>query len=416
MAELLQIQEAREKPADSPNMRDFLSLGFRPLYIAGCGWALISLLIWIFIPQLIGHPLSAVAWHAHEMLWGFIATIAVAFLLTASATWTGFNPLKGYGLAGICVLWIIARAGYLVGGETGFHIACASEAAFFAISAVCLMRVMIKGRSRRNYGVPLLVLGLGVANVLYLRAALAGDYLLLMQRFDLGLVCMAVIALLIARRVIPFFAMRMVPGLEIPMQTRNGQVQLTISVLAIAAGVAGLPVVMAVGLAAAGILSLWQLALWKPAAVLHKPMLWILYLGYGAMGVGLLFAAWHASGLASGVLSRAAVHVHIIGMGGFAILIIGMVTRTALGHLGRPLALDGSMLLSYYLMVAAVVLRLAALWPSAATATLLQAAALCWIGCLALYLWRFVPMLIRPRYTPPAAPAAPRAAAAQTQK
>ncbi len=407
MAELLHTQQMHGKLADSPNMRDFLSLGFRPLYIAGCGWALISLLIWIFIPQLIGHPLSAVAWHAHEMLWGFIATIAVAFLLTASATWTGFNPLKGYGLAGLAVLWIVARIGYLAGGATGFYIACVSELAFFTISAACLMRVMIKGRSRRNYGVPLLVLGLGIANALYLRAALAGDYLLLMQRFDLGMVCMAIIALLIGRRVIPFFAMRMVPGLDIPMQTRNGQIQLAVSVLAIAAGVAGFSAAMAVALAIVGVMSLWQLVLWKPDAVLRKPMLWILYLGYAAMGIGLLFAAWHASGLASGVLSRAAVHVHIIGMGGFAILIIGMVTRTALGHLGRPLALDGSMLLSYYLMIAAVVLRLAALWPSDATATLLQAAALCWIGSLALYLWRFVPMLIRPRYTPPSVAPAP---------
>src|SRR3546814_5723117 len=84
-----------------------------------------------------------------------------------------------------------------------------------------LMRGMIKGKKRRNYGLPLLVLGLGVADALYLRAALSGDYLLLMQRFDLGLICMAVIALLIARRVIPFFSMRMVPGLDIPMQVRR---------------------------------------------------------------------------------------------------------------------------------------------------------------------------------------------------
>src|SRR5690606_1760888 len=122
------------------------------------------------------------------------------------------------------------------------------------------------------YGLPLLVLGLGIANALYLRAALNGDYLLLMQRFDLGLICMAVIVLLIARRVIPFFAMRMVPGLEIPMQVRSGQIQMSISVLAIVLGIAGLHVAMAVLLAIVGIISLWQSLLWKPLAVLHKPM------------------------------------------------------------------------------------------------------------------------------------------------
>src|SRR5690606_2407991 len=126
MAELLHIQENRPG-APGPDMKAFLSLGFRPLYIAGCGWALISLLIWIFAPQFIGQTLGGVAWHAHEMLWGFIATIAVAFLLTASATWTGFNPLKGAGLGAIVALWLIARIGYLFGGELGTHIACASE-------------------------------------------------------------------------------------------------------------------------------------------------------------------------------------------------------------------------------------------------------------------------------------------------
>lgn len=384
-------------PSVRPDMKAFLSLGFRPLYIVGVLWALVSIGIWIFYPQWISAPFTALAWHAHEMLWGFIITIAVAFLLTASATWTGFNPLKGGPLAGVCLLWIIARIGYLAGGTTAFWIAGAAETAFFGISAVCLFRVMVKGKSKRNYGVPWLVAGLGLANLLYLQASLQGDYVLLMERFDLGLIGMAVVALLIGRRVIPFFAMRMVPGLEIPMLVRSGHTQLAASVAAIVLGLFSLKLLMAIGLAVAGLIALWQLVLWKPMAVLHKPMLWILYLGYGLMGIGLLFAALHVAGWGTGVLARAATHVHIIGMGGFAVLIIGMLTRTALGHTGRPLALDTSMLASYWLMVASVALRLAALWPSMYMLWLQQAAALAWMACMALYLWRFVPMLIRPR-------------------
>ena len=95
---------------------------------------------------------------------------------------------------------------------------------------------------------------------------------------------------------------------------------------------------------------------------------------------------------------RPAFYVHVIGMGGFSVLIIGLVTRTALGHLGRPLALDTSMLVSYYFMIAAVVFRLAALWPTGLSKALLDASALSWVVCMALYLWRFIPMLVRPRY------------------
>lgn len=396
---VLQAGSGRTHPSPpAPNMKAFLSLGFRPLYIAGCGWALLSIILWVFFPHWLQAPLYGIAWHAHEMLWGFIATIAVGFLLTASATWTGHNPLKGAPLAALCVLWVVARLAFLVNSQVAFSVGMAAETAFFLVSAVALLRVMLKGRSRRNYGVPFLVAGLGASNVLFLQALDQGNYTLLMQRFDLGLICMTVIALLIARRVIPFFSMRMVPGLQLPMQVRSGQFQLITGVLAIVFGLAGQQQAMAGALLLTGVISLWQVVRWKPVAVLHKPMLWILYAGYAFMGAGLILAAAHAGQMGeSVVLARAAAHVHTLGIGGFTVLIIGMVTRTALGHLGRPLALDTSMLTSYYLMIAALVFRLAALWPSAASLWLLRASAVCWIACMGLYLWRFAPMLIRPR-------------------
>ncbi|MNL53303.1 NnrS protein [compost metagenome] len=74
-----------------------------------------------------------------------------------------------------------------------------------------------------------------------------------------------------------------------------------------------------------------------------------------------------------------------------------MVTRTALGHLGRPLKTDRSMVVSYALMILAALLRLAALLPTAATLGFLHASATAWALALGLYLWRFFPMMIRPR-------------------
>lgn len=381
----------------APDLSVFLSLGFRPLYICGCAWALISVAIWIFAPGVIPAPFFGVAWHAHEMLWGFIATIAVGFLLTASATWTGFNPMKGKPLAFIVLAWLAARAAYLVGGDAAFMAGLALESIFFGYSAYRLMQVMLKGKSVRNYGVPALVLGLGASNVLFLLATIKGDYLLVIDRFNTGMLFMAVLTILIARRVIPFFATRMVPGLDIPMLAASGRVQLALGTLAIVAGLAGFRTIMAIPLAVVGLIGLFQLWRWKPMSVLHKPMLWILYLGYLGLAVGLLAAAAHLAGLGGLYLVRAAAHVHIIGMGGFAVLIIGMVTRTALGHTGRPLALDGVMLASYWFMVLSVALRLAALWPSAFSGSLLHATASAWIISLGLYLYRYVPILIRPR-------------------
>lgn len=393
MAELLQIGEPAPAPMPPPRWRAFLELGFRPLYFAGSLWAAVAVALWVFAPQLLAGPLAGVAWHAHEMLWGFIATIAVGFLLTAGSNWTGINPLQGKPLGALTALWLLARAGYLVPEAAGFWFAAGCELLFFGWAAAALGRSIYTSRSRRNYGVPLLVLGLGVADALFLWASLHGDHSLLMQRFEAGLLCMAVIALLVARRVTPFFAMRALPGLAIPLHTRSGHWQIGAGLLAIALLLLGWQPGASLALAAAGILALWQLLSWRPWAVRRVPLLWILYAGYAGLGAGLLVAAAQLDGW----ILRAAWPAHVIGMAGFAVLIIGMVTRTALGHLGRPLRTDRSMLAAYALVIAAALLRLLALLPSAFSASALHASAAAWILAFALYLWRFLPMLIRPR-------------------
>lgn len=393
MADFLQIEEPGPKRAPAPRWSSFLELGFRPLYLAGCLWAALSVALWVFAPGLLAGRLGGVMWHAHEMLWGFIVTIAVGFLLTAGANWTGINPTKGRELGVLSLLWVLARVGYLVPGATAFWVAASCELLFFSWAAVALGRAIYRARSRRNYGVPLLVLALGAADSLYLQAAWQSDYETLLQRFNTGLLCMAVVALLVARRVIPFFAMRAVQGLAIPMLTRSGHWQLGAGGLAIVCGLLGWDPAAAVFLSAAGAIALLQVLAWNPWAVRRVPLLWILYLGYFALGMGLLVAA----ALASGWIARAAWPAHVIGLAGFSVLIIGMVTRTALGHLGRPLKADGLIVTCYVLVIAAAVFRLLALWPTELASAALHASALTWVLAFALYLWRFFPMMIRPR-------------------
>ena len=114
MAELLQIEEPGPQKRPAPQWAAFLELGFRPLYLAGCSWAALSVALWVFAPGLLRGQLGGVFWHAHEMLWGFIATIAVGFLLTAASNWTGITPLKGWALGLLSALWLLARGAYLV--------------------------------------------------------------------------------------------------------------------------------------------------------------------------------------------------------------------------------------------------------------------------------------------------------------
>jgi uncharacterized protein involved in response to NO len=377
----------------APSMKAFLELAFRPLYLAGVGWALVAIALWVYAPAVLTAPLGGIAWHAHEMLWGFIATIALAFLMTAGASWTGITPMTGKLLALACALWVVARIGFLWPSDAAFWVATVAEVAFFLLGSGAMLRAVVVSKNSRNYAVPGLLAGLGATDALYLLTARGGDYLRLMQYFNAGLLVMALIALLIGRRVIPFFAMRAVPGLSIPKHLETGWVQLAACAVAVVSLLAGVAWLSAAALGLAGVLALVQLASWKPLAVRGNALLWIVYVGYAGMGVGLLLAALQYAG----VEVPRVLPVHTIAMAGFSVLIIGMVTRTALGHTGRPLATDRTMRTSYWLMLLAVALRLAAIANTPATATLLHLAGAAWVASLALYLWQFTPILIRPR-------------------
>lgn len=58
------------------------------------------------------------------------------------------------------------------------------------------------------------------------------------------------------------------------------------------------------------------------------------------------------------------------------------------------------MVASYLLVLTAAALRLAAVEPDPFSELLLQLTAAAWIAAFALYLWRFAPLLIRPRGLP----------------
>jgi uncharacterized protein involved in response to NO len=377
----------------APSMKAFLELAFRPLYLAGVGWALVAIALWVYVPAVLTAPLGGIAWHAHEMLWGFIATIALAFLMTAGASWTGITPMTGKLLALACALWVVARIGFLWPSDAAFWVATVAEVAFFLLGSGAMLRAVVVSKNSRNYAVPGLLAGLGATDALYLLTARGGDYLRLMQYFNAGLLVMALIALLIGRRVIPFFAMRAVPGLSIPKHLETGWIQLGACAVAVVSLLAGVAWLSAAALGLAGVLALVQLASWKPLAVRGNALLWILYVGYTGIGIGLLLAALQYAGIE---VPRV-LPVHTIAMAGFSVLIIGMVTRTALGHTGHPLATDRTMQTSYWLMLLAMALRLAAIANTPATATLLHLAGAAWVASLALYLWQFTPILIRPR-------------------
>jgi uncharacterized protein involved in response to NO len=70
------------------------------------------MVLWIAILQgavLLPTAFDPVAWHVHEMLFGFVTAALAGFLLTAIPNWTGRMPLQGVPLALLVGVWLAGR-------------------------------------------------------------------------------------------------------------------------------------------------------------------------------------------------------------------------------------------------------------------------------------------------------------------
>lgn len=399
------VKKGKKPASRRPSWTVFWSLGFRPFYLLGSVWAAISVALWVYAPQYLGGVLTGLYWHIHEMLWGLMAMFSAGFLLTSAASWTRRAPVRGSLLVLLCGLWITARVAFLLPGVWPLQLALGCELLFFLGVAAALARVILSSVTHRNYMIPFFFLAFAASDAVFLQAVMEGAaYEVVIGFFNVGLLVMTLVALLIGGRALPFFAGRALPEKRIPMCRPSGLLQLWLcaAVLLVMTLVLVLPdseewllPMVVPTLYAISLITLYRWLRWQPWAARRKPILWILYLGYLGFGVGLaMFAGWQQDRIL-----RSAWPAHVIGIGGMGLLTMGMMTRTSLGHLGRPLVADGSMVLSYWLMLGALLLRLGALWLPFdwSPVVWLNASAACWIAAFALFCWRFFPWLIRPR-------------------
>ena len=379
---------------EAPRGFALLALGFRPLYLLAALFAALSVPLWIaqFAGLLPGPGgLPAMLWHGHEMVFGFAMAVIVGFLFTAGQTWTGLPTPKGWLLGLICLAWIAAR----VANYTGPSLAAMVLDAVFLIAAMtALGSVLWRSGNTRNLFLLAILTAFLVANSLF-HLSLPGQLPfgpLLPLHFAVFVIVM--LASVIAGRVVPMFTANAVRGVR---QWRNEQLD------AFAIGTTGAALLLVLGEAGAGltaavcaiaaVLQAIRLAGWNPWATRHNSLLWILHLSYAWIPIGLLLMAFAALGK---LPQGAALHALTIGtIGG---LIIGMITRTALGHTGRPLAAGRPETAMYALVQLAVVLRIAPmLVPALPWLPLVTAASLCWSVAFVLYLIVYTPRLMAPR-------------------
>jgi uncharacterized protein involved in response to NO len=368
-------------PAGLPLLR----LGFRPFYLLGAAFAAVSIPAWLarysgLLPNMAHIDLN---WHMHEMLYGFAIAVIIGFLYTAGRNWTGQWTPRGASLGMIVSLWLAGRVAMLADGGI---VAAVIDIAFVPVAVWPLYRVLKRSCNKRNLFLIGLLAMLALANVAFHAARLGWLAWSPATPLHAAIMIIVIIEAAIGGRVLPMFTSNAVPGVHVVSRPRVDRVTLALTAVTGIAWVLSLPSILVAAVAgAAAVANAIRLAGWKPLRTLRNPLLWILHVSYAWLPLGLLLLAMAALGFVS---VSAAVHALVVGaMSG---LIIGMITRTALGHTGRPLAAGAAETTMYALVQAGALARLiAAVGPYAWRDAMLMLAAACWalafVGYVAVY-------------------------------
>jgi uncharacterized protein involved in response to NO len=390
---MLKMEEPRVQSDAAAAGFALWNLGFRPFYLLASVFAALSVAIWVcqYAGYLPAAYLRSPVWHGHEMLFGYAIAVVAGFLFTAVRNWTGQPTPTGAALAGFALLWLAGRVLVL----TPYALAATLVNAAFPIAvAVGIGVPLARSGNRRNYFFVALLLLLGLA-ALALHLSQLGvlawpERVSLQVGLDLVLFIMAVMG----GRVIPMFTNNGIPGANARRNPFVEKLALGGVLVLLGADLLQLPhgviaaLALAVALAHAG-----RLYLWQPWRTVATPLVWILHAAYGWIVISLLLRSVAAIGLVAEPLA-----VHALTIGAIGGMTLGMMTRTARGHTGRPLTVDGFEVACYVLVQLAALVRVfgGMVFRDGYLATIIVSG-LCWSAAFALYAVRYWPILSRTR-------------------
>ena len=387
----------RARLAASP---PFLRGGFRPFFFGGAVWAILALVLWLAAlsgATTLPSALDPLAWHRHEMLFGFVGAVICGFLLTAIPNWTGRLPIAGLPLAALFALWLAARLALLFSSVSGIAIAVVLDVGFYILLAGLFAREVVS-TSNRNLPIVGLVLLFGVANAL----DYAGAAEILSDAgigYRAGITLVVLMISLVGGRIVPSFtrnwlAKRSIKDRLPGQATRFDFATIGVTAAAMIAWTA-MPHDRFAGatLILAGILQAIRLGRWQGLRAAADPLVLILHVGYAWVPIGL--ALLGVSILSPAVPESAAVHA--LTAGAMATMILAVMTRATLGHTGRELRADAATIFLYLLVTLGAALRVAAPFGLFDYMAGIELAGLAWAAAFVIFLLTYGPMLIRPR-------------------
>jgi len=377
------------------------SSGFRPFFLAAAVYGPLALALWLAAGYF-GWPAYSTGslWHAHEMLFGFAAALVCGVLLTALPSWSGAAELRGAPLAALAALWLAGRVAMQGAGWLPTLAVGVIDSALLPLLAVMLYRTI--GPARRQlywWTLPPLVAFAG-ANIAFHLALASGSRTDALWALMLGVHALAFLFTLYGGLFIPAFTRRWLQqrgeranAIYMPLEYATA---LAMVVFACADLLGAPPRWMVAAALAAAAVHAWRFARWRGWRTAGEPLLWCIHLGYLWLIAALVLRAlaeWAPA------VPRDA-WIHAFTLGAYGMLKIGLMTRVALRHTGRPLQAPRPMQAAYLLVLAAALLRLAysvhelGEWALAASGLL-------WSAAFVVYLALHGPMLLGPSLARP---------------
>lgn len=375
------------------------SRGFRPFFFSGALFAGLVMPLWGFATGfglVLPLSLDGSAWHAHEMIFGFVGAVIAGFLLTAVPNWTGRLPVLGTPLAALWGLWLAGRLAMSISVVPPLAAAIV-DAAFLPVLAAILLREILGGKKLKNLPIVVIITLLAATNILFHFYHLTGQPTAMAERAALGLI--AILISLIGGRIVPSFTRNWmvrhnISPLPAPMD-RLDMAVLAFGVISIVAWVF-LPAHALIGMlfAIAAIAYLLRLVRWRGWATFREPMVAILHLGY--LWLPVWFALTALSILAPKIIDPASA-LHALTAGAIGTMTIAVATRASLGHSGREITATPAINAIFSLLVAGALLRLSAGWLPFDYLTTMSVAGLLWAAGMLIFVFALGPVLLTKR-------------------